>query len=246
MKALVPLLAIASAAIGIVPAIGWPKDRVISSYATPLGGRSRAQRHNAELALLRLDGVRIPAHGEFSFNRRVGTFSRDRGYRRAPVSFDGELIADWGGGVCQTSTTLYNAALLAGMTILERTHHRFAPGYVEPGRDAAVAFPGIDLRFQNPYDFPVRITGRVAGDCLLIEFRADHALPSKPVVVTEIEGVTQPGSYVFHSTRGVNRLRTSGLPGCDVTVYRVTGGRRELISHDSYPPMNRVIESASE
>src|SRR5207302_1442552 len=81
--------------------------------------RTKAQKRNAILALKKLDGAVIAPGETFSFNTRVGTWSRDQGYRRAPVSYNGTLIASWGGGVCQTSTTLYNAALLAGMKIID-------------------------------------------------------------------------------------------------------------------------------
>ena len=69
----------------------------------------------------------------FSFNKTVGSWTADRGYVRAPVSYDGELIKSWGGGVCQTSTTIYNAALMAGLEILERHHHHWPARYAPLG-----------------------------------------------------------------------------------------------------------------
>src|SRR3989337_693852 len=111
-----------------------------------------------------VDGKVLQAGAEFSFNRTVGSWSADRGYVKAPVSYDGELIPSWGGGVCQVSSTLYNAALLAGLEILERHRHRFPARYVPPGQDAAVAQLDIDLRFRNPYRWPVRIEAEAEGD----------------------------------------------------------------------------------
>src|SRR5690349_13198224 len=115
----------------------------IAGYATSLQGRTHGQRHNAELAAAALDGKTIAPGAVFSFNQTVKSWSLDEGYVKAPVSFDGELVRAYGGGVCQTSTTLYNAALLAGLPILERHPHVFRPQYITPGRDAAVAQPGI-------------------------------------------------------------------------------------------------------
>jgi vancomycin resistance protein VanW len=237
------LVAIASAAVAILPVLNWPEDRIVASFATSLAGRTPGQRHNAELAMKRLNGATLKPGETFSFNKRVGTFSRDQGYRRAPVSYDGQLIDDWGGGVCQSSTTLYNAALLAGMTIVERNHHRFAPGYVGPGRDAAVAYSSIDLRFSNPYAFPVRITTQVSGACLLVEFKAEQALPVQPRIVTEVRGLVHPRTFLVDDEEGPRRVRTSGKSGFDVTVVRIEGNRREEISHDTYPVMNRVLGS---
>jgi vancomycin resistance protein YoaR len=241
-----PAVALASATLVAAPMLSWPQEHVISSYATSLGGRTRAQRHNAELAMNRLSGVHIAAGATFSFNGRVGTFSRDQGYRRAPVSYDGTLLQDWGGGVCQTSTTLYNAALLSGMKIVERNRHEFAPGYIGVGRDAAVAYTSIDLKFTNPYAFPVWIEGRIEGDCLLVEFHADQALPIKPRIVADVEQVRRPDTFRLPDGNGPEKVRTGGKAGCEVTIYRITGDHRERISHDVYPVMNRVIETPGE
>ncbi len=206
-----------------------------------MGLRTGSQRHNARLALDKLNGAVIGPGEAFSFNQRVGSFSRDEGFFKAPVSYNGQLIDDWGGGVCQTSTTLYNAALLAGMVILERNHHAFAPSYVPPGRDAAVAFSSIDLRFFNPNPFPVRIEGKIDANRLVVEI-VGATLPSpRPQVVSEVQSTQDPQTFALGSGHR-KRLRNSGKEGCDVTVYRIVGNKRELVSQDSYPAMNRVIE----
>ena len=219
-----------------------PREAVVGAYSTSLKGRSNAQRHNAHLALGRLSGATIAPGATFSFNRRVGTFSRDRGFRKAPVSYNGQLIDDWGGGVCQTSTTLYNAALLAGMTILERNHHRFAPSYVPPGRDAAVAFSGVDLRFRNPYSYPVRVVGRVQGDRLQVSILGAHTPEVRPEVVSRVTEVQVPETYVLGAANGRRRVRNTGKAGFSVSVVRIVGDREETVSRDAYPAMNRVVQ----
>lgn len=235
------IVAVSCGVAALVPALTWPEDKVVASFATSLQGRTPGQRHNALLALKRLNGAVVKPGETFSFNHRVGTFSRDQGYRRAPVSYDGQLIDDWGGGVCQSSTTLYNAALLAGMTIVERNHHRFAPGYVGPGRDAAVAFSSVDLKFANPFSFPVHLATRVDGDCLLVEVKADHALPVQPHIVSEVRDLVAPRTFRVDDGTRRPRVRTAGKTGFDVTVVRIEGDRREIISRDTYPVMNRVV-----
>ena len=219
-----------------------PQETVVGGYSTSLAGRTPSQRHNAHLSLSRLVGATIAPGATFSFNRRVGTFSRDRGFRKAPVSYNGQLIDDWGGGVCQTSTTLYNAALLAGMQILERNHHRFAPSYVPPGRDAAVAFSGVDLRFRNPYPYPVRIVGHIQGDRLQVSLLGPQGLAVKPEIVSKVDDVQAPETYVLGGQNGRRRVRNTGKAGFEVTVVRIVGDRRETISHDAYPAMNRVVQ----
>ena len=239
LAATVALLVLAAGAAAM---LSVPKETVAGGYATSLKGRTRSQRHNAGLALARLVGATVAPGATFSFNRRVGTFSRDRGFRKAPVSYNGQLIDDWGGGVCQTSTTLYNAALLAGMVPVERHHHRFAPSYVPPGRDAAVAFSGVDLRFRNPYPYPVRIVGGIRGDRLRIDLVGPQAPAVAPQVVSQVTEVDAPETYVLGPANGRRRVRNTGKAGFEVSVVRIVGDRRETVSHDAYPAMNRVVQ----
>lgn len=219
-----------------------PKEVAIASFATSLKGRMRSQRHNAELAMDRLNGNVIGPGETFSFNKVVGTYSRDQGYRKAPVSYNGQLVSAWGGGVCQTSTTLYNAALLAGMEVVERNRHRFAASYVPAGRDAAVAFDSIDLRFRNPYPFPVRIGGKAEADRLVLAIYGSKAPAERPQIVQDMRQVLPAQLIELGSHPGRPRLRNSGKDGYEVATYRLTGSRKELLSIDSYPAMHRIVE----
>lgn len=234
-------------ALGSIAGLGLlvrkPQEVLLARYGTSLDGRNRSQRHNADLALQRLNNAVIKPGEVFSFNARVGSFSRDQGYRKAPVSYNGQLVDSWGGGVCQTSTTLYNAALLSGMEIVERNRHRFAPSYVPPGRDAAVAFDTIDLKFRNPFDFPVHIRAVDRRDRVEVELLGSHGLPESPQVVAEVRQVRQPGVFLVGDPGKFGRVRNSGKRGWQVCVYRVTGAKRELISADSYPAMNRIVQT---
>lgn len=229
-------------AAGATALVSMPQETAIGSYSTTLKGRTTAQRHNARLSLSRLVGASVGPGELFSFNERVGTFSRDQGYRKAPVSYNGQLIDDWGGGVCQTSTTLYNAALLGGMKIVERNRHRFAPSYVPPGRDAAVAFSNIDLRFQNTHPYPIRVEGKIVGDRLTVSIVGAEPLTERPQVVSEVREMHSPQTFVLGGQNGRKRVRNTGKNGFEVSVVRISGDRRETISHDTYPPMNRVVE----
>lgn len=227
---------------GTLAAVGSePKDHVLGAYATSLDGRARNQRHNAVLALNRLDGSVIMPGETFSFNRRVGSFNRDEGYRRAPVSYNGQLIDSWGGGVCEASTTTYNAALLAGLRIIERHPHQFSPSYVPAGRDAAVAFGDIDLRFQNPYSFPIVIHAHVEGTHLQVSL-CGTGTANRVSVQNEITAVSRPGEIRLGAPSDSARLRNSGKAGYEVFVFRSIGGHREIVSHDIYPSMDRVLQ----
>src|SRR5687768_10708784 len=124
-------------AIALGGAVAWSathrkREFELSHFVTVMRGRTPNQAHNAALAARSIDGVWIKPGETFSFNKVVGSWSSDTGYKRAPVSYDGELVPAWGGGVCQTSSTLYNAALLAGLTVTERHRHRWLAKYVAP------------------------------------------------------------------------------------------------------------------
>jgi len=216
-------------------------EKVVAAYRTSLEGRTPNQRFNAELALGPLNGQVIGAGETFSFNKVVGSFARDDGYRKAPVSYNGQLISTWGGGVCQTSTTLYNAALLAGLAVIERHPHRFAPTYVPPGRDAAVAFENIDLKVKNVHSFPLRIRAQRVGGSIEIAFLGPRDLATKPVVQSVVLQRLSAGVAVI-GEGDKRRMRNRGKDGFEVQVVRQTGSLRENISQNRYPAMQRVIQ----
>lgn len=214
----------------------------LARFSTSLAGRTKNQVHNATLSMARLKSVTLNPGETFSFNQTVGTYTCDAGYRKAPVSYNGQLIDGWGGGVCQTSTTLYNAALSAGMEIVERTHHRYAPRYAPPGRDAGVAYPNIDLKLRNPYDFPVQIKGSWTSKELVFEVSAAKKPTDLPAVVTRVLDKVEPAKIAITGESGFGRARNTGKAGYEVATYRIWRNRRELISTDFYPAMQKVVE----
>lgn len=247
-KTIAAISIIAVLALAIWAAAQPSRWQVIAAYQSSTSGRTSAQLHNLRLAVRSINGTVLPPNGEFSFNRVVGSWSADRGYVKAPVSYDGELIPSWGGGVCQASSTLYNAALLSGMTVIERHRHQFPARYVPPGQDAAVAQYNIDLRFRNPYSFPVKIESEVEGNHIVCRMLAQQALDRTITVEREIRQVTVPSEVIRLGKRSFTRrwhVANHGAPGVQVAVYRrvtaVGRSTRSFVSEDSYPPMSRLV-----
>ena len=247
MRRWIPLLAVVVFAAGLSWALVGQSvtPKTLARFVTPLEGRMDNQRHNAVLCLKQLEGIVIQPGETFSFNEAVGTWSRDKGYRRAPVSFGGLLVDSWGGGVCQTSSTLYNAALLSGLDIVERHRHHYAPTYVAPGRDAAVAYPNIDLKFRNPYDFPIEIHGAVTAAGVRIDLVGSGEASKGMRIEQRVANVTPPAEMLIGSGR-YGRVRNPGHTGFSVDTYRIISGVRELVSSDEYPVMNKIIEHKGE
>lgn len=244
-------LACATVAIGvsmicIAVIISQPHEYELSNFSTSFHGRTKAQRHNAMLSAQALNGRVIPPHGTFSFNEAVGPWTRDRGYKRAPVSYGGEMVLAYGGGVCQTSSTLYNAALLAGLEIVERHPHQWLPPYVPPGRDAAVAYGIADLKLRNPYNDPIRIEFRANGDALNCRLLSSTRPRTECVIESEVKWHDPLSPTVIYD-RELKRGRVvriaEGTRGCTVRTYRIfvhqgRHVRRELVSVDEYKAMS--------
>ena len=136
---------------------------LLSEFSTSIAGSSAGRRENIKKAVSAIDGTLISPGESFSFNEKVGPRVSERGYKIAPVMVRGELVPGVGGGVCQVSTTLYNAVLLAGLRVVRREHHARPVKYVSPGRDATVVYGYIDLIFKNEKDAPIYIQGEVKG-----------------------------------------------------------------------------------
>lgn len=151
-------------------ALWWtdPTPTTLSHYVTALQQRSGSQIHNIRQAAQALDGVYILSGAIFSFNQVVGPRSLERGYLPAPVFMVAETLDSVGGGICQVSSSLYNAALLAGLEVVERHPHYTVVESVPAGLDATVWYGLADLRLHNPFPWPVRLQAEIQGQNLAV------------------------------------------------------------------------------
>ena len=131
---------------------------VLGSYTTSYSTRQTNRCTNIRLAATAISGTVLQPGETFSFNTVVGRRTAARGYQVAHVYSGGKVEEGIGGGICQVSSTLFNAALLSNMTITARTSHGLPVSYLPAGRDATVSWGGPEFKFKNPYDFPVKIT----------------------------------------------------------------------------------------
>jgi vancomycin resistance protein YoaR len=226
-----------------------PITAELAMFSTPLGGSSRNRVHNIELACKAVDGTVLLPGDVFSYNDTVGPRVPSAGYREAPVIIKGQLQKGTGGGICQVSSTLYNAALMADMEITHRQHHAFPVHYLPAGRDATVVDGSIDFRFKNRLAHPVAIDAKVATG------RVAFHLYGHPDDKRQVEIVRSGISVIPTKTETVSDAKLpkgrrvteiKPMAGHRVTVTRVVKKdgevlRREVISHDYYRPVTGTV-----
>ena len=134
---------------------------VLGEYTTTVNGSS-VRKNNVRLAGEKCNVILLPGE-EFSYNQTVGKRTKENGFGEAGAYLNGETVQEVGGGVCQTSSTLYNAVVLANLEVTERTNHTYISSYVPIGRDATVSWGGPDFKFKNNRDYPIKIEASYAG-----------------------------------------------------------------------------------
>ncbi|MHC8521866.1 VanW family protein [Rossellomorea sp. H39__3] len=152
----------------------------IGSYVTYFNKKNEERTNNIILASGQINNTVVFPGETFSFNKTVGKRTKGKGYMKAPVIVKGELSEDIGGGICQVSSTLFNAVDRAGVTIVERYHHSKRVPYVPKGRDATVSWYGPDFAFRNPYHQPILIRSKVVGGQMIVTiFSSDQVEAEK-------------------------------------------------------------------
>lgn len=201
-------------------------DTQLATYTTRFPAWRKDRTHNVKLAAAAING-RLLRPGEiFSYNQVVGPRLKKTGYKEAQIYSRGEIIPGVGGGICQVSSTVYNAALLANLEIIERSNHSMPVPYVPLGRDATVAYGIRDLKFKNITSAPVYIATRIEENRLTVDVYGT-AIDKKEVSIV----TTKPKRMLIKNGKRITA----------VTVYRIVhaGGveaQKKKVSYDRYSP----------
>jgi vancomycin resistance protein YoaR len=139
---------------------------VLVSFTTTFHPSQAERTNNLRLAARNINGTIVPPGGVFSYNDSVGPRTHETGFKDAIIYVKDKMKKDVGGGICQVSSTLYNCVLLANLGIVERHCHSLPVHYVEPGRDATVAWGGDDFKFRNTASKPIIVRTSVEGGTL--------------------------------------------------------------------------------
>ncbi len=221
---------------------------LLSSYTTYFDVRNTNRTYNIHVAADALDNCLVRPGEVFSFNRVVGPRSKEAGYKEALIIERDQFTPGLGGGVCQVSSTLYNAVLLAGLEVVERSNHTLPVGYVPLGRDATVAYGGRDLKFRNNTPGALLIKTKVRGGSLTVKIFGDTSVKKDVRLEVVVDEVLPPQTVVKEDPNlyvGKRVVEQQGAKGYRVRVYRVVrqDGRvtRELVSRDLYRPVPEIV-----
>lgn len=219
--------------------------RLLTSFTTYFDGDNVARSHNIRLAASFINGYTLKCGDVFSFNSTVGGRTSERGFKRAAIIENGEFVEGIGGGVCQVSTTLYNAALMCGCKIVEYHPHSLAVGYVPPSRDAMVSGTFFDLRFKNVTGSDLYITSLTGKNYVNFkvygrDFGVRYSCRSSVTGSIEApEEFTEDIALVRDGKDGI-------ISESYLTVTRNGKSKEVLLRRDKYAPRKKVTLKTEE
>lgn len=195
---------------------------VLGEYSTYVSGSS-VRKSNVKLAGDKCNGIILLPGEEFSYNDTVGKRTKEAGFGEAAAYLNGETVQEVGGGVCQTSSTLYNAIVLSNLEITERHNHTFISSYVPIGRDATVSWNGPDFKFKNNQKYPIKLDVSYSNSRLYVKVYGTN------IDGTSVEFVSWKTSTVSYNTKyenddtldeGTEQVKQAGANGAKAISYR--------------------------
>ena len=223
---------------------------LLSSYSTSFASSSSNRATNVSLATTKINGKVLMPGEVFSFNDTVGKRTPQAGFKVAGVYMNGQVATDYGGGICQVSSTLYNAVLRANLEIVDRSNHMFEVGYVPIGTDATVSWGAPDFKFKNSRSYPIKIVTSSSNRKCVVKF---YGLKESEEYDIEIVSY-RTGSVPYRTTyttdsslaAGQQKVIQRGSNGAKSVAYRIRkkNGQvisKELLSKDTYDPHNQII-----
>jgi len=220
---------------------------VLAGYSTKYNASNAERSENLRVASRSVSGHVVMPGEVFSLNAVTGKRSVQNGYKMAPIIVKGKLEDGLGGGVCQVSTTLYNAVIRTGLEVVERRNHSIPSSYADLGLDATVSYGSIDFKFKNTLENPVYISIAPAGGTISAQIYGypedKRSVKIETQLVEKIERGVET-KYDSQLEEGRQRIEDSGRDGFKVKVYRTFmdgSGKKQQLSSDYYPPAKKVV-----
>ena len=225
---------------------------LISSYSTRTTS-NKNRNTNIDLSARAINGTTVLPGETFSFNETTGERTAEKGYREAAAISGGASKDEVGGGVCQTSSTLFNAVVRADLEIVERSPHAWPSSYVEKGFDATVNWPGLDFKFKNNTEWPIFIIASYANQKVSVSvygmsLGADMSIELESEVVRNLPQPSGVNYKINPDLRpGESKQTVKGRSGCIVETWKIylQGGReirREKLFTSTYKAYQETIE----
>lgn len=221
----------------------------LGEYSTKFNAADVDRTHNIKIATKSASGVLVKPGEIYSVDKIVGPRLAKYGFKEAKVIINNELVPGIGGGVCQVSSTMYNAALLSNLKIVERRSHSLPSSYVPMGRDATISEGYIDLKFQNTTQYPIYIHGEVNGSWVKFSIYGRNDDPGRTVKIkTEVVKKTDPQMKIIEDPTlpiGTEVEEKKAYTGYVVRSYRIVMENgvevsREELSQSVYRVANGV------
>ena len=223
---------------------------LISTFSTRYDASNVPRSTNLKLATDKLNGVVVMPGDTFSYNKTLGKRTTELGYKEAAGYSGGKVVPMVGGGICQISSTLYDAVVLANLEVVERHNHAFTTSYVGAGKDATVVYGSLDFKFKNTRNYPITLKASAQNGIAKIDIYG-----IKEETEYEIEISTTILSYLPYSVvyendsslpEGYEKITQYGGRGCKSITYKIfklNGAEvsRTVLSTDTYDAMNQYV-----
>ena len=223
-------------------------DTILGTYETCFNENNANRVNNIEVAANATNNTLLGFDEEFSFNDATHDKDTIAKFKKAPVIINGKLEEGLGGGICQVSSTIYNAALYAGLEIINVNNHTIPSGYIPKGRDATVTMGLIDLKFRNKFQTPILISNKIYDNKIVSTIYGSKEYKKDIEVITEIKS-TLPNKVKMTNDdklyKGEKSIEQRGQVGYKVYTFRVykekDGLTKEFIHESYYPPIDKII-----
>ena len=219
----------------------------LGEYTTKFDASNKNRTYNIALATASVTDVLVNPEEVFSLNKIIGSRLEEKGYKMAKVIINNEYVDGIGGGLCQISTTLYNAALLSNMKIVERKNHSLPSEYVGLGRDATISGDYIDMKFENNTDSPIYIHGDVKGNKVTFSIYGKKENPKRTIEIrTSVVKKIEPQVKIIMDETlpvGTEVIEKKAIAGYVVKSYRVVKENgKEVFVEPLYTDSYRVSD----
>lgn len=222
----------------------------LSTFKTRYNASLTSRTNNLKLAANKINGTIVMPGEIFSYNKTVGKRTVEAGFTDAAGYQGGKVVDMIGGGICQISSTLYDAVVYANLEIVERHNHMFLTSYVGAGKDATVVYGRLDFRFKNTRNYPIMIKTSVQSgiaqiDIYGIKEEKEYEIEISSTILSYI-----PYSVVYENNPnwevGIEKVTQGGSQGCKSKTYKImklngVEVSRTVLSTDTYDPMNKYI-----